>query len=86
MSEHPEPIVPDGGVSDEPMLVEWPLERVTTERDALISETERLRSVMGKMAKALRKIATGEGYYGAQAGEYKAIAKEALSRWEQNKP
>lgn len=34
-------------------------------------EIERLRS-------ALAKIAAGDGYYGAQAHEYKNIAREAL--------
>lgn len=31
-----------------------------------------------KFRRALEKIANGEGHYGAQAAEYKKIAKEAL--------
>lgn len=32
-----------------------------------------------KMRKALEQIAAGDGYYGAQAHEYKLIAKAALA-------
>lgn len=35
------------------------------------------------MREALKQIANGEGYYGAQAREYKAIARAALAKVEE---
>ena len=43
-----------------------------TDVSALLEEVARLRE-------ALRQIASGEGYYGAQASEYKSIARQALN-------
>ena len=43
-----------------------------TDIRALLEEMERLREALGQ-------IANGEGYYGAQASEYKSIARQALN-------
>jgi len=45
------------------------------ERDSLKAENAKLREALGK-------IANGEGIYGQQAGEYKAIARSALAEAE----
>ena len=39
---------------------------------------EEVRAEVVRYQTALHNIATGEGYYGAQAREYKNIAREAL--------
>ena len=42
-----------------------------------IAETDR-----AELLTALKQIANGEGYYGAQAAEYKAIARAAIAKAE----
>ena len=42
-------------------------------------EITRLKSEIERLREALRQIANGDGYYGAQAREYKEIARRSLS-------
>lgn len=41
---------------------------------------ERLRAENEKLRAALQQIATGDGFYGRQAWEYKKIARAALAK------
>ena len=46
---------------------------------AMAGELLELRSDRDRLRDALRRIAAGDGYYGAMAREYKEIAREALN-------
>lgn len=41
-------------------------------------ETDNTFALLEKYRRALEKIATGDGYYGAMARDYKNIARETL--------
>ena len=70
---------------------------VTTEQEVPLSEADEDRMERGAatilaliavnrvLKGALREIANGEGYYGAQAGKYKEIARGALAAVEDEK-
>lgn len=45
-----------------------------------IDEIVKLSSLNAELLAALEKIAAGEGYYGAQAAEYKQIARAAIAK------
>jgi len=50
-----------------------------TDKDAIEADANaRLIAAAPDMLEALEKIASGDGVYGAQAGEYKRIAREAI--------
>lgn len=46
------------------------------------AERDRLRETNAELLEALKQIANGEGAYGAQAHEYKQIARDAIARAE----
>lgn len=54
------------------------LRRLADALEAATPATEALRARIAELEAALRRISAGEGYYGAQAAEYKAIARAAL--------
>lgn len=54
------------------------LRTLAPERDAAIARAERAEAEAERLREALHKIANGDGVYGMQAGEYKAIARAAL--------
>lgn len=54
------------------------LEERTAERDKALAQLSALEGERDRLKLALEKIAAGEGYYGAMAREYKAIARTAL--------
>ena len=49
---------------------------------AIADELTRLRAQNAALVEALEKIANGDGVYGAQAHEYKQIARAALAQAE----
>lgn len=54
------------------------LKRTARNRDMWKGQCERQAARLMKLHEALRQIANGDGFYGAQAREYKQIAQEAL--------
>lgn len=55
------------------------MSRLEAERDSARGEMERLAAERDVLRAALSRIALGDGYYGAQAREYKQVARAALA-------
>ncbi|WKL57267.1 hypothetical protein Q1W73_16615 [Asticcacaulis sp. ZE23SCel15] len=58
----------------------WWIQTPAPERFVLANSlTERQAAIIMKALDALGEISNGDGYYGAQAGKYKKIAREAIA-------
>jgi len=69
------------GTADEMLASVYPIEATRTEeRRANAAFIVRACNSHDDLLAALEKIAAGDGYYGAQAREYKEIARSALAK------
>lgn len=55
-------------------------DRNMKEKHSLAARVKTLEAENSKLRTALKQIALGDGYYGAQAKEYKEIARKALKK------